>query len=76
MHNKLLEILKRARPQVNWFALGGAIRLAEEIEKLDESDVNRIVDVANRTREFLRYRPIPTCAAFTREIENALFELE
>ena len=75
MH-KLFEILKRARPQVDWFALGVAIRLAEEIEKLDESDVERVVDVANRTMEFLRYRPIPTCVAFSKEISDALFELE
>jgi hypothetical protein len=74
---KLTEILKRARPQIDWFALGEAVRLAQEIEKLDGTESEeRVVDLAQRAAAFLSYKNIENASRFATELKLELAQME
>lgn len=76
-NNPLLEILRKARPQIDWFAMGEAVRLSEEIGKLDENtDMDRVASVCRRAAEFLTFRGVENAHSLAMELKVALESLE
>lgn len=70
----LKTILKKARPQIDWFGMGEAVRLVQEIDKIDkETDV---ADLARRAVTFLQFRSIDNAANLAEELKVALEKKE
>jgi hypothetical protein len=66
----LTTILKKARPQIEWFAMGEAVRLVQEIDKIDkETDV---ADLAKRTADFLQFRGLENTCNLYVELRDTL----
>jgi hypothetical protein len=69
---EVIRILRESKSQINWFGMGEAIRLVQEIEELDSKDETYVADLGRRTSEFLQFRNVPNAFRLATELKVAL----